>query len=383
MKLLMVTQEKGGGRRFGLGKSLVPVIEELERRGHEVGYLTQDDLGPKAQWLLGRVVTLLMRGWGDALGSLLGVVVAALLVGRQAALKARREGYGHLHCHNAFIALGVWLWLPLWRAPRWGVTVHSFRATAQAVHRHVTPLGSFLRWLFRVAERRVLLRASWVVMPSESGRRQIVEDLGLARMPPRWVVIPHLLPRIRRYERGEARRRLGWEREWLTVVGVGMLVPMKGFDRLVVALGRVTSDQPVQLVLVGEGDQEGMIRLAREVGLARPPLFAVTDDVGLYLSAADLYVSASSTESFGLANVEAVLAGTPAICSAVGAVPEVIGGAAWLTTPEVEALCYAIQQFIDFAPLRRPQPRRQRLLGGHWPSDDDIIARYLEVYSRP
>ncbi|GAB6041082.1 hypothetical protein JCM17961_17560 [Endothiovibrio diazotrophicus] len=397
----MVTQEAVGDRRFGLGKSIAALAEGLTRQGCEVDYVTREVLEARDRRRIDRLRALVARRFGAPLGSLAEVVAVAMAVGRRAAQRARREGYTHLHCHNAFIALGAWLAVAGRRqAPRWGVTMHSFRCTAEAVHRHVVPLGRFAHWLFRVVERRVLGRAAWVVTPTESGGRRIAEDLGFTAPPPRWRAIPHPLPRINLYDREEARRRLGWDADWRVVLGVGMLVPMKGFERLIDALARfshqsssavgekgeraqLSADRPLQLVLVGEGDREPLERCAREAGLARPPLFALTDDIGLYLAAADLYVSPSTTESFGLANVEAVLAGTPTICTAVDAVPEVIGGAARLVPLAERELWYALRAFLDAPSPHAFPPHPERLLGGHWPSDDQIVARYLEVYSRP
>ena len=41
MKLLMVTREAQADKRFGLGRSLTPIIDGLSARGHTVGYLSR------------------------------------------------------------------------------------------------------------------------------------------------------------------------------------------------------------------------------------------------------------------------------------------------------------------------------------------------------
>ena len=45
MKILFVTRESELDRRYGLGKSLAPLVGELQRRGHAVGYVTSADFG--------------------------------------------------------------------------------------------------------------------------------------------------------------------------------------------------------------------------------------------------------------------------------------------------------------------------------------------------
>ena len=54
-KILMVTRESGSDRRYGLGKSLAPVIDELRERDADVTYLTQKDAGVRGHRLLRRV----------------------------------------------------------------------------------------------------------------------------------------------------------------------------------------------------------------------------------------------------------------------------------------------------------------------------------------
>ena len=90
--------------------------------------------------------------------------------------------------------------------------------------------------------------------------------------------------------------------------------------------------------ILGGGDSRALQQAAEATGLGGRIHFAVVEDVKPYLAAADFYLSSSATESFGLANLEALVARLPCICTAVGGVPEVMGHGAWLIPVEQQAL---------------------------------------------
>jgi hypothetical protein len=51
VRIVHVTRELGIDRRYGIGRSLSPVILALADLGHEVRYLTQDDQTPRSSEL--------------------------------------------------------------------------------------------------------------------------------------------------------------------------------------------------------------------------------------------------------------------------------------------------------------------------------------------
>ena len=151
----MVTRELEADRRYGLGKSLTPVIEVLSSRGVTVDYLCQADVGARSRrWLqatykrLGRLLT--QRFPDTDTTSLAWGLLERLNMGRLAAKVAARGRYTHVHCHDAFIAAGD-RWLTRLRygtKPRWGVTSHGFGSYAQAFHEDGAVLGTkAMRWL--------------------------------------------------------------------------------------------------------------------------------------------------------------------------------------------------------------------------------------------
>jgi glycosyltransferase involved in cell wall biosynthesis len=111
---------------------------------------------------------------------------------------------------------------------------------------------------------------------------------------------------------------------------VGRLVPIKGYDVLVRAVGRLPAAGRPTLVLLGEGpERERLARMAEQRRVAlRLPGEVPRSEVWPWLTAADLFVHPSRrlatgrTEGQPLAVREALAAGLPVIASALGGIDE-------------------------------------------------------------
>jgi glycosyltransferase involved in cell wall biosynthesis len=118
-------------------------------------------------------------------------------------------------------------------------------------------------------------------------------------------------PRLRR----AARARLGIAAHARVVGGVGRLEPTKRFDDLI----RVVREVPeVTLLLVGDGSARAALEhMARTQGVADRVVFTgAVPHVREMLSAMDVFASPSRQETFGLAVLEALASGLPALYAA-------------------------------------------------------------------
>jgi glycosyltransferase involved in cell wall biosynthesis len=199
-------------------------------------------------------------------------------------------------------------------------------------------------------------------------------------MPATWQHIYHARPTINRYGYEEARHLLNWQKDVFYVLGVGRIAPVKQFPMLIKACASLKKQGRVQLVILGEGDHGNLRDLGNRLGLVREILFTTTEDIGLYLSAADLYVSTSASESFGLANLEAMTVGVAMVCTAVGGVPEVVGNSAILVPPELDAVTNAIQLLLDDRKLRKTIAQNARIRAQAWPDIMEIANKYETIY---
>ncbi|WAK01476.1 glycosyltransferase family 4 protein [Methylobacter sp. YRD-M1] len=387
MKILMVTRETQADRRYGLGRSLAPLVDEFQRRNIVVDYACQDDLGVRAMaWQ--RKLQRLLSGLFSPFNTdtdfpiLIHVILERLNMGRLAARIAARHEHTHVHCHDPIIAAGFSFFSrfhPRLNA-RWGVTEHGFGCYTDAIHADGVRMGSrMLNWLRRW-EARTLSAASWVVSPTRSALEQVAVGLKVAPVPTTWRHIYHARPMLNHYSREEARRRLGWQDDVLYILGIGRIAPVKQFPMLIEACARLKKQTDIQLMILGAGEHDSLQAMGKQQGLARDILFGSTDDVGLFLCAADLYVSTSASESFGLANLEAMAAGLAVLCTAVGGVPEVVGDGAQLVAPEPEALAGAMQQLLDDPELRQAIAQKGLRRAEAWPDIAEIADNYEKIY---
>ncbi|HRW36708.1 MAG: glycosyltransferase family 4 protein [Acidimicrobiales bacterium] len=142
------------------------------------------------------------------------------------------------------------------------------------------------------------------------------------------------------------------------VVGVGRLVPVKRFDRLIRAVVAARRSAPdLQLVLVGTGpDRHDLEALVDELGASPYVRFAgrVEDDelVDLYRSAW-MVASSSVREGWGMTLTEAAACGTPAVATRIpGHVDAVAEGRSGLLADDDADLARHLARIATDAGLR-------------------------------
>lgn len=139
------------------------------------------------------------------------------------------------------------------------------------------------------------------------------------------------LDRFAGQDAGAARARLALPADVPVVLSVGNLFELKGHALLIDAVALLTPDWPtLQLVIAGEGpERERLLQLIRQHGLqARVRLLGAVPNADLphWYGAADLFALPSSREGLPNVMLEALACGTPVVATAVGGIPEVLGG---------------------------------------------------------
>jgi teichuronic acid biosynthesis glycosyltransferase TuaC len=147
---------------------------------------------------------------------------------------------------------------------------------------------------------------------------------------------------LRPGQRAALRRGLGCTGP--TVLAVGRMVPVKGFDLLVRAVGRLPRNRRPALILVGAGPERerlASMAAARKVVLRQPGSLPPAG-VAAWMGAADVYVQPSRvlpggrSEGSPLAVREALSVGLPVIATSVGGLAELadLPGRVQLVPPE-------------------------------------------------
>lgn len=382
MKVAVVTRECGGDRRYGMGRSWTSVATVLESRGHELHRIDGDALDDIARAEAQRVQRRLLER-GPSLGAAIAAVLArAWAAGTVAARRVADQGFAAVDCHDFMCAAGLRseagrLGVEL---PPWGYHQHSFNAGWRGLDEFYGPLDDGLRKALRRLERRASGAAGWVIYPAESAAAQCAMDLGLAAERANWTVLRHPVALPAPMRRDDARAALGLPSSAIIVLGVGQFVPLKRFDHLIRALPALP--ETCRLCLLGEGDQDSLAALARRLGVAERVSMRVVDDVGPWLAAADVYVSTSQTEAFGMANAEAVISGLPCLIAATGAAEELFSAHALLLAPDLSDLEAQLRRVALDPAARAELAAHTRNFARSLPTAEAVADRLLGLYGR-
>lgn len=201
------------------------------------------------------------------------------------------------------------------------------------------------------SERAALALACAVIATSPSTARLLEQDYGVAR--DRLVVaLPGTDPRPRARGTGSPTRLLS----------VGAVIPRKAHGVLVEALASLSSlDWTCRIVGATDRDVEETRRLRRRIALHglsdRVVLTGAIsrEALGREFEAADIFVSASLFEGYGMALTEALAHGLPVVATSGGAIPDTVPSAASVLVAPNDAA--ALAEGIGSL-LRDPDHRR-------------------------
>lgn len=110
-----------------------------------------------------------------------------------------------------------------------------------------------------------------------------------------------------------------------TILGVGRLAPVKGWDLLITAISKVDFD--FKLLILGEGDEmENLQNLAKNLKVSEKVEFlGFKDNVQDYVYSCDLQVIVSQTEGLSISLIEAIFYAKVLIASNISNHKELIG----------------------------------------------------------
>lgn len=383
MYILHITRETGADSRYGIRKSLLPVIGALRLRGHKVEIFDQSGIGsvrlnPVESFLAKQYImqTKLFGNQESFAGKALSERIGVCL---KAAKYAAKQKVTHVHCHDPLLGHAYHVFAKFFSATkRWGYTNHAFGRFAKlrmGLKCDESSLAVLRSW-----EDKAVRQARFVINPAQSGLVQMMQDMNIESMSSNFHVIPHAIA-ISRHDREQARKLVGIKENERLILAVGQLAPMKRFGLLLRSVAILPLADQLRVIILGEGSEKEMLMgLAKELNIDKYFEIRTTDEIGLYLSAADVYVSVSSTESFGIANCEAVMAGVPAVCTKVDAVPEVLNDSATLTGDDPKEIASAIHLLLTNETLREDLVKNARLVSANWPTGEQTASRYETIY---
>jgi glycosyltransferase involved in cell wall biosynthesis len=228
------------------------------------------------------------------------------------------------------------------------------------------------------SERAALAAARHVVATSNTTARILTADYGVPRE--RLSVVTPGTDRVETPPRAAGAQ--------INLLAVGAVVPRKGYDVLVAALGALAS-LPWRLAIVGDNSRSPstLARLAADIearGLTgRIELCGAVsaEQLTRHYASADLFVLPSRFEGYGMAYTEAIAHGLPVVGTTAGAIPEAVPlGAGVLVPPDDVASLTATLRRLISSPAERA-----RLSAGaraavfrSWRAQAELLARVLE-----
>jgi glycosyltransferase involved in cell wall biosynthesis len=199
-------------------------------------------------------------------------------------------------------------------------------------------------------------------------------------------------------DRLAVRRRLGLPEDEFIVLQLGRLVPRKGIDNVIRAVGRLGEGRPWRLLVVGGESavpdeaitpEIGRLReVAREAGVESRVQFVGRRDrheLKDYYQAADVFVTTPWYEPFGITPLESMACGTPVIGSAVGGIQHTVvdGLTGFLVAPhDPEALAQRLEDLRCIPDLGRLMGRAGRVRATREFTWDSVALKLARVYAQ-
>jgi len=243
-------------------------------------------------------------------------------------------------------------------------------------------------WLRRRAIQSVLPSQVERYIAISTGIAQRTQEL-LGVPEERFEIIPNSIDLERVQDLAAQREGLFPKRAPLQVITVGRLHPAKGLDLLLDALAHLRAQVPsleLEVWIVGEGPQrpklEAQIQRLGLAGWVKLPGHAANPYA--WMASADVFVSPSRWEAFGIVIVEALAVGCPVVATATDGARNILehGVNGWVVPlNDLETLAKGIELLLKDKDLRQRLSERGKAKAKQF--DAPLIAqRYVETLQR-
>jgi len=372
--VLIVTYEYpplGGGG----GVIFQNFAEELAKQ-IDVTVLTSGRAGLPESEKRGRLEIIRVPVWmrsADATASLVSMLSFFPLSLRRGAALLRDHPFDLVHSSFAVPSGPSGLWL----ARRAGIphvlSVHGgdIYDPSKRLSPHRTPgLRQTVRWVIRGSDRVVAQSTDTVRRTREIYVDRQIDCIPLAFGPLDCVPA--------------TRASLGLGASDRVLVTVGRLVARKGLDQLLRVIARI-EDPTVRLIVIGEGpERPALERACSALGIAERVRFTgfVSDERKCQLlSAAELYVSTTLHEGFGIVFLEAFSRGLPVICYDEGGQIDFVDDSVGELVPvnDEDAFCEGVRRHLGAPGVIQKKGIAARSRAAEF-SIERFTQRYQEVY---
>ena len=242
-------------------------------------------------------------------------------------------------------------------------TIAMAIARIQNVPYIIRPLGQLCEWSLQQSRRKKEIYLTLIEKTNLKAAKalhltstQEQKELELLNWNLPNFILPHglVLPNPIADARQQLHQILNIPLETPIILFLSRLHPKKGLDYLIPALAQL-ADQKFAFVLAGNGSPEyeaELDRLIQENNLGDRTYklgFVSGEKKHICLQGADLYALTSHSENFGVAVLEALASGTPALVTTGVALSDLVKeqDLGWVVDLEIGAIVSSVQEFLD------------------------------------
>lgn len=188
--------------------------------------------------------------------------------------------------------------------------------------------------------------------------------------------------------RESVRKELGLDKNTLGIIVVANLIPYKGHEDFLRALGHIKSLKPLHVYCVGQdhGIQASLITLAGKLGVSKPVTFlGRRSDVPSLMAAMDMFIMPSHEEGFSNALLEAMLSGLPIIATRVGGNAEALedGRLGLLVAPhDPFSLAVAMNRLMSDVKMRQSFGELAKKTVQQKYSVEALVSAHIKLYMK-
>ena len=358
----------------------------LTRRGVEVEIATTDDDGPGRRWSPGAPgadANALSQGQARVHRFPKRTDFYKFTPSLATWLRGAVGHYDLVHVHGLFNFVSI----AAARAARRAGVPYVIRPYGTLNHYGMTERRPALkRWSVRLLEGPLLRDAAFVHFTAEAERAEAEELL----IPMKSVVIPLGID-ASLHAPESAFQHFPSLRGRRVVLFLSRISPKKNLEGLLRAFALTCGEVPdLTLLIVGDGDTgytHSVKALAQQLGIADRVVWAgflEGERKGAALACAELFVLPSFSENFGIAAVEALMAGVPCVLGTGVAIAHEVAsaGAGCDIAPDPQSIAHGMRGILQDAALRAEMAKRAQVLARDRFSVDAMGGHLLDLYAR-
>lgn len=265
--------------------------------------------------------------------------------------------------------------------------VHTYHTVYEDYTHYFSPSEKTGRKVVSVLTKKRLSNASEVIVPTKKVAKllksyEVEQPISII---PTGIELDKFQNKADEEEIQRFRKQYGIPKDACLLISLGRLAKEKNIEELLFFLS-LTKLKPY-LLIVGDGpNRKDLEDYVKELGLEKQVIFTGMidpDDVPLYYQMADIFVSASTSETQGLTYIEALASGLPALCRADESIENVIldgkNGYQYHSLKEFESCLY---QLMNNQKARHLMSVFAKEFALKYYSSDTFGQRVSQIYTR-